>query len=296
MLTSDELEKLKKAGAISAQALRIGMDMVAENVKLFDVAEEVENYIRKHGAKPAFPCNLSINEVAAHYTPSPNDRMRFEIGDVVKVDCGAHIDGFVGDTAGTVEVATRSFKAMIESSVRARDTVAEFIGEGCPLNEVGRAVEASMQRDGFKPIRNLTGHEIKPYNLHAGLSVPSYNDGKTTPIQKGMVLAIEPFATNGAGMIDSGKLGNIYKIARERPIADPILNEFFKEIYEDFRTFPFCDRWCRHPKAGQMLNKLVRHGIVTAYAQMVEVKKGCVTQAEHTFYIEGKNAIITTLP
>jgi methionyl aminopeptidase len=295
MLTSDELEKLKKAGEIAAQALRIGMDMVAENVKLFDVAEEVESYIRKHGAKPAFPCNLSINEVAAHYTPSVNDRMRFEIGDVVKVDVGAHIDGFVGDTAGTVEVGTRSFKGMIESAVRARDTVMEFIGEGCPVNEIGRAVDASMKRDGFKPIANLTGHEIKKFNLHSGLAIPNVNDNNRTQLKSGMIVAVEPFATNGQGLIKSAKPGNIYKIAQERPMADPELKEFYDTISKEFVTFPFCERWCDHPKAGQMLNKLVRHGLVTTYAQLTEVKKGCVTQSEHTVYIDGKNTIITTL-
>jgi methionyl aminopeptidase len=295
MLTPEELEKLKKAGEIAARALRLGMDMVAENVKLFDVAEEVESYIRKHGAKPSFPCNLSLNEVAAHYTPAPKDKIKFDIGDVVKVDVGTHIDGFVGDTAGTVEVGTRSFKAMIESSMRARDKVMEFIGDGCPVNEIGKVVDSSIRQDGFRPIANLTGHEIKPYNLHSGLSIPNIDDKNITQIRSGMVIAIEPFATNGQGMIRSAKPGNIYKIAKERPIADAEMKEFYDTIVKEFRTFPFCERWCDHPKAGHMLNKLLRHGLITTYAQLTEVKKGCVTQSEHTVYIEGKKALITTL-
>jgi len=133
MLSDTELEKLRKAGKIAAHAVQLGMDMVDDNVKLYDVAEEVEGYIRSHGAKPAFPCNLSINEVAAHYTPTPKDKLRFEVGDVVKVDAGAHIDGFVGDTAGTVEVRTKNFTNLIESAKKARDTVMEFIGDGCQL-------------------------------------------------------------------------------------------------------------------------------------------------------------------
>ena len=295
MLTPEELEKLKRAGIIAAQALRIGMDMVAENVKLFDVAEEVESYIRKQGAKPSFPCNLSLNEVAAHYTPAPKDRTRFDIGDVVKVDVGTHIDGFVGDTAGTVEVGTRSFKGMIESSVRARDKVMEFISDGLPVNEVGKVVDSSIKQDGFRPITNLTGHEIKQYNLHAGLGIPSYDDRNTTQVRSGMIIAIEPFATNGQGLIRSGKFGNIYKIAKERPIADPEMKDFYDMIRKEFVTFPFCERWVDHPKAGPMLNKLARHGLVTTYMQCIEMKKGCVTQAEHTVYIDGKNALVTTL-
>ncbi|MDR0778061.1 MAG: type II methionyl aminopeptidase [Methanomassiliicoccaceae archaeon] len=296
MLSPEDLEKLKKAGTIAATALRLGMDMVREDVKLYDVATEVESYIRKHGAKPAFPCNLSLNEVAAHYTPSVNDKTRFSIGDVVKVDVGAHIDGYVGDTAGTVEVGTKTFKTLIESSQRARDKVMEFIGDGCPINEIGKAVEASMKQDGFRPIANLTGHEIKPYNLHAGLSIPNIDDKNTSTVKKGMVIAVEPFATNGKGMIMSAKPGHIYKMAKERPIADPDLKEFYDNISKEFVTFPFCERWCDHPKAGQMLNKLLRHGLITVYQQLTEMKRGCVTQSEHTVYIEGKNALITTLP
>ena len=132
MLDAKDLEKLRKAGRVAANAREKGMAMVQEGVKLFDVAEEVEGYIRSQGCKLAFPCNISVNEIAAHYTPSVNDKSRFEIGDVVKVDCGAHVDGFVGDTAGTVEVGTRRFTDLIETARQARDTVMEFIGEGIP--------------------------------------------------------------------------------------------------------------------------------------------------------------------
>lgn len=296
MLNPDELEKLRKAGRIAAQALQLGMDMVDDDVKLYDVAEEVEGYIRSHGAKPAFPTNLSINEVAAHYTPSPKDKSRFEVGDVVKVDVGAHVDGFVGDTAGTVEVRTKNYASLIESSKHARDSVMEFIREGIPINEIGRLVDASIQRDGFKPIRNLSGHQITQYTLHAGLSIPNVDDGNKAQVERGMVIAIEPFATNGAGKIDSGRPGNIFRIARELPMADPVLQEFFEVLREETSTFPFCERWFDDPKAGVRINKLMRHGIVNSYSQCVEVKKGCVTQSEHTVYIEGKKAEITTLP
>lgn len=296
MLNGDELEKLRKAGRIAANALQIGMDMVDDGVLLYDVAEEVEGYIRSHGAKPAFPCNLSINHVAAHYTPTSKDKSKFDTGDVVKVDVGAHIDGFVGDTAGTVEVRTKNFTSLIESSKRARDSVMEFVGEGCPINEIGRIVDASIQRDGFRPIRNLCGHQITQYTLHAGLSIPNVDDGNTDHVERGMVLAIEPFATNGEGLTDSAKPGNIYRVARELPIADPELKEFFDIMYEEVRTFPFSERCLNDPKAGLKLNKLVRHGILTSYNQLIEVRKGCVTQSEHTVYVTGKKAEIMTLP
>ena len=159
MLTSEELEKLRKAGKVSGEARELGMSMCEAGVKLYDVAQEVEGYIRKKGCKLAFPCNISRNEIAAHYTPSCTDKTVFEVGDIVKVDCGAILDGFIGDTAGTVEVGSHSYPELVEISKTARNTVAEFIGEGVPLNEIGRAVEMTMKRAGFNPIVNLCGHQ-----------------------------------------------------------------------------------------------------------------------------------------
>jgi methionyl aminopeptidase len=296
MLTEEQLEKLRKAGKVSGAARELGMSMCKPGAKLYDVAQEVEGYIREHGCGLAFPCNISRNEVAAHYTPCVNDTVVFEVGDVVKVDCGAELDGYVGDTAGTVEVGTNRYKELVETSKRARNTVAEFIGADMPINEIGRAVEMSVKRDGFKVIENLCGHQIEPYNLHAGLSVPSYDDGNTTTLKAGMVIAIEPFATNGGGAVDNGRPGNIVRILRERPLVDPKAQEFYEYVKAEFKTFPFCARSCDFPDAEKYTKMLIRHGVLSSYAQLVEVKKGIVTQHEYTFYIAGPKAEVTTLP
>ncbi|MDR1404093.1 MAG: type II methionyl aminopeptidase [Candidatus Methanoplasma sp.] len=296
MLNEEDLFKLRKAGKVAAAARSAGIDMVREGAKLYDVAQEVEGYIRSKGCGIAFPCNISINEVAAHYTPCINDTKVFDRGDVVKVDCGAELDGYVGDTAGTVEVGTRRYKDMIESSKRARDTVAEFIGAGTPIGEIGRAVEMSMHTDGFKPVQNLCGHQIKPYDLHAGLSIPSYDDGNAERLVPGMVVAIEPFATNGKGMVTDGPPGNIVKIIREKKLVDPGAQEFFEYVKGEFKSFPFCARSCDFPNSEKHVKTLLRHGVLLGYTQMVEGAKGIVTQHEHTFYIAGERAEVTTLP
>ena len=296
MLNSDDLEKLRKAGRVSGEARNLGMEMVDKGVKLYDVAQEVESYIRRQGCKLAFPCNISINEIAAHYTPSPNDKSRFDVGDVVKVDCGAQLDGWVGDTAGTVEVGTSVYRELIESSKAARDSVMEFIGEGVPINEIGKVVNMTIKSRGFNPIRNLTGHQIESYNLHAGLAIPNYDDGNTDKLNAGMIIACEPFATNGEGMIKSGKPGNICRIVRDRPLEDPALQEFFNYLKDEFATFPFCARSCDWPKANLLMNKLLRMGVLSSYAELLEVKGGCVAQFEHTVYIAGHKGEITTLP
>ena len=296
MLNEEQLSKLRTAGKVAGAARELGMEMVKPGVKLYDVAQEVEGYIREHGCGLAFPCNISRNEVAAHYTPSCTDKTVFELGDVVKIDCGAEIDGYVGDTAGTVECGTNAYRDLIEASKRARNTVAEFIGDGVPLGEIGRAVEMSMKRDGFVPISNLCGHQIEPYNLHAGLSVPSYDNGETTTIKAGMVVAVEPFATNGAGEVDNGKPGNIVRFVRDRPISDPKAQEFLAYVKDEFKTFPFCARSCDFKDAEKHVKLIMRHGILSGYAQLVEVDGGIVSQHEYTFYIAGKHGEVTTLP
>ncbi len=296
MLTDEQLEKLRKAGRVAGAARELGMSMVKEGVKLYDVAQEVEGYIREHGCGLAFPCNISKNQIAAHYTPSCTDKSVFEIGDVVKIDCGAHLDGYVGDTAGTVEVGTNTYRELIEASKRARNTVAEFISDGVELCEIGRAVEMSMKRDGFVPIVNLCGHQIEPYNLHAGLSVPSFDNNDKTRIKAGMVIAVEPFATNGAGEIRDTKPGNIVRYMRDRPLADPKAQEFLDYVKEEFKTFPFCARSCDFPDAEKHVRFLMRHGVLSSYAMLEEVEGGIVSQHEYTFYIDSKKGEVTTLP
>lgn len=298
-MNEDARQKFRRSGEIAAQGLQLGLGMIEDGVLLLDVAEEVENYIRSKGALPAFPVNLSINEVAAHYTPKDKDKLRFDPGDVVKLDVGAHIDGYVGgDTAGTVEVTTNLHRDMIESAVKARDLAMEVLGDGLPLNSVGHIVEQSIKNDGFLPVANLTGHQIDRYNLHAGLTIPNVDDGNMNPIRDGMVLAVEPFVTNGEGYVKAGKPGNIYRVIRERPIKDEDLKEFYARLVSEFNTLPFCDRWCTQfdKKAGMKINKLVRHGLVSSYATLIEVKRGCVTQSEHTVLIKGNKAEILTIP
>ena len=295
-MNDDQLSKLRKAGKVAGKAREIGLGMVEPGVKLFDVAEEVESYIRSQGCGLAFPCNVSVNEIAAHYTPGVDDKKVFETGDVVKIDCGAEIDGWVGDTAGTAEAGTGRYSRLIQASKQARDAIVDFVAEGFPLNEIGRIVEANIQQYGFTPVRNLCGHEITQYNLHSGLSVPNYDDGDSTRIENGMILAIEPFATNGRGEVVNGRPGNIVRIIREREIEEPKIKEFFDYVKEEFKSFPFCARSCDFPEAEKYVNYLIRRGILSSYAQLIEVKRGIVSQHEHTFYVSGGGAEILTEP
>jgi methionyl aminopeptidase len=295
-MNEEVLEKVKKAGTIAREARTLGASLVDENVPLLKVAEEVEAYIVKKGAKPAFPTNISINEVAAHYSPSTDDRLSFKRGDLVKVDVGAHVDGYIGDTAESVEVRTKNWTNLIDASRKALNMAVEIIGEGVPVSSIGGTIERAIRSNGFVPVTNLTGHGMDQYKLHAGLTIANYDDGNPTRVNRDMILAIEPFATHGAGEVRNAKPGNIYRILRDREVRDEKAMEHLRLIKENFGGLPFCERWCTalDPKAPSHLKTLVRHGILFAYPILTEIKGGMVSQAEHTVVLNGSKAMITT--
>jgi methionyl aminopeptidase len=270
--------------------------MIAEGVSLHSVAEETEALIRKKGAKPAFPVNISINQIAAHFTPASNDTSTFHRGDLVKLDVGAHVNGYMGDTAVTVEVGTKNWASLIDAPSKALMMAIEMISEGVPVGAIGGTIERGIKSNGFVPIRNLAGHEIKKNNLHSGLSISNYDDGNTTRVRNDMLLAIEPFATNGAGEVDNAKPGNIYILQRDREIRDAGANRLFGIIKEEFGSLAFCERWCTalDPRAPVHLRTLVRYGAIYAYPILTEVRGGMVSQTEHTILINGSKAQVTT--
>lgn len=299
MLKEDELDKLRRVGRISAEARELGLSLCNPGVKLYDVAQEVEGYIREHGCALAFPCNVSLNEIAAHYTPSTTDKSVFQVGDVVKIDCGGMLDGFIGDTAGTVEVGSNSYRELVETSKRARNAVAEFVGEGVPLREVGAVIENTVKMDGFKVVENLCGHRIDRYDLHSGFSVTPYDNGDETKLEPGMTFAVEPFATNGGGAVVNGKQGGIVQLVNEKPTGDSKMDDFIAYVKEEFPGSPFCARSCdptEFPNAEKLVRRLFRKGILMGYNQLVEIKGGIVSQHEYTFHIVKGRAEVTTLP
>ncbi len=296
-MNDDEIELIKRAGTISREARLLGADMIDEGVTLLSVAEEVEGYMIKKGGKPAFPTNISINDAAAHFSPHSGDKQRFQRGDLVKLDVGAHVEGFIGDTAQTIEVGTKNWQNLIEASSNALEIAIQAVHNGAQIRSIGSAIERTIKMTGNLPVTNLTGHGLGKFNLHTGLSIPNYDDENTNRLVSGNAIAIEPFATNGEGEVQNWKPGNIYRIFRDRKINDPNASELFRLIKEDFGPLPFCERWCEKldPKnADVSLKTLVRHGILFAYPILTEVKGGMVAQTEHTIVIRSDRGEVTT--
>ena len=269
-LTDQEASQYIEAGKI---AKRIRSDFrgdVEEGRKLLRFAEDLEGEILAQGAKPAFPCNIGINEVGAHYTPTPSDASEFSSGDLVKVDFGLHLDGYIVDTAFTVALSSADQK-LVDAVAQSLEAVVSNLRVGDKISQVGRLVNAVSQRHGFKVIENLQGHEIRRYTLHAGLSVPNVPNFDNRRFSNGMVVAIEPFMTYefGGGRVKESAKVTIFKAPDRggRDVPSALLN---------FHGLPICERWVgsRVPKAE--LERLKK------YPVLVEERMAPVAQAETT--------------
>ncbi len=296
-LTDEAIEKWRRAGRITARARDLAVSLAQPGAKLEDVAEKVEGYIRGEGASPAFPLNLSADHWAAHYTPEIGDTRAFEAGQVVKVDIGAHVDGYPADSAATVEVGgKRRFGDLVRASREALAAGIETIGPDVRLSKVGEAIERTVASYGLRPVHNLTGHLIARNLLHAGKSVPNVGTRGTETARAGEVFAIEPFATNGEGEVVNGDPGNIYRFQGRRKVKDADALSLMNAIEERHPSLPFAARWCRDlctsPKKSVRL--LRSAGVLYAYPVLVEKAKGTVSQAEHTVLITPSGAQLLT--
>lgn len=293
-------EKYKKAGRIAAKARNFGKEQIKPGVSFLKVAEMVEKTILDSGAGISFPVNISINEIAAHYTPKDNDSLVFKKGDVVKLDVGTHVDGYIADTAVTVEVGSNKYDDMIKASSEALDTAIDIMKPGVDLSDLGASVHEKIKECGYKPIDNLSGHSLERYILHSGISIPSVSDNFSSDIPSvDDVIAIEPFATDGSGHVLQGKGSNIYickKSIRSRMIRDRQTKIMYHNFLKNFRTLPFAQRWVekRYKNSDKLLRKLSFFGLIKQYPQLIDAKKGIVTQKEHTVILTENGCEVTT--
>jgi methionyl aminopeptidase len=285
------------AGKIAQDIKEWIKPQIKKGIPLFEIAEKIENKIIELGGKPAFPTNLSINEIAAHYTPSHNDETLAH--GLLKVDLGVHVNGFISDTAFSIDLEnSEENKKLIEASKKALENAKKTIEKGIQINQIGKVIQEAIESYGFSPIINLSGHQIEQYNLHAGLTIPNINDKRTTEISPGLY-AIEPFATNGSGKINDAKPSGIYSLIDYKNTRNPNAREILEYIAEEYNQLPFCSRWLVKvfgTKALISLSQLEQNGNLHQYAQLVEVNKGIVSQAEDTILIEenGKKTITTS--
>jgi len=290
-MDKDVYEKYLSAGKIASEARDFGINLIKTGGKFIEVAEKVESKILDSGAALSFPVNIAINDLAAHYSPRNDDELVFKRGDVVKLDVGSHIDGYIADTAITVEIETNKYDKMIKASSDALDFAISHMRANIDLSEIGKIIEGTIKSYGYNSIDNLTGHSLDRYELHSGMSVPSISNTfcRVKP-KPGDVIAIEPFATNGIGHVISGKGSNIYILKptiKSKIIRDNKLKILLNRMSAKFKTLPFAQRWCNNmsDNIDISLRKLSYLGLIKNYPQLVEKNGGIVTQKEHTVIV-----------
>lgn len=331
-----ELKRWRNAGAVARRTLNHISESMEAGMTWHSVIENSERYIRRHGGNPAFPCTLSVNNIAAHFTtdhtltpPEGIEEMILQKGDLVKLDIGVHVKGAIADNAITVEIGNGgNHTDQIRAAKEARDASIEKMHPGTPWHEVGAAAEQVAIDAGFQPIRNLSGHQLEKFNLHAGVSVPSHACGPNHPGYRGVVpsggiFAVEPFNTTGSsGMVENmapRNSSNIYRVTGNveirRAVAKkklrPLGATMARYIEERYHTLPFAERWAYpllekpFPNEGEeshqrkwnsLVKKLQDIRFLETYAALRCADGGMVGQYEHTVHITDGGPEIMTLP
>jgi len=300
MWTDEELEKFRRAGKIAAEVRSYAEGIVREGVKVLDICEGVEEEIRRRGAKPAFPCNVDVDWVAAHYTSPLDDASCIPPNSLVKVDVGVHVDGYIGDTAVTVCLNPEHL-AMKQATDEALQAAIKVVKAGVRFSAVGTAVQSVIERYGFKVIRNLTGHGISRYIIHTGKPVPNISSLISFKAEDGEVCALEPFATTakGEGQVVDGDAAYIYRIIKEKQPKTADTRKLFDHIKENYRTLPFAQRWIYkafpEESTPATFERLIREKFIRGYPVLVEAKRGLVAQSEHTILVTRDGCEILTL-
>jgi len=291
-------EKIIKAGQIAKELKEYAKSFIKSGVPLLEIAEKIENKMYELGGKPAFPTNLSINEIAAHYTPSYDDENLAH--GLLKIDLGVQIDGWISDTAFSLDLDdSKENKELIETAESALKVAQEKISTNVSTNEIGQEIQDTIEKKGFTPVINLSGHQIEQYDLHAGLSIPNINDKKNYLLEPGLY-AIEPFVTlsSGSGKVYDARPSGIYILQDEKNIRNPIARQILNHIIEEYKTLPFCSRWIIKKfgkKALFSLKQLENNGNIHHFDQLIESSGSKVAQAENTILlISEKEKIITT--
>ncbi|RLF15993.1 MAG: type II methionyl aminopeptidase [Thermoprotei archaeon] len=298
-MDEDEIKFYEQAGKIAAKAIAYGVDIIHEDMPVLELCEKVEDFIRRSGARPAFPCNVSINEVAAHYTARPSDTLSIPKGSLVKLDVGVHINGYIADTAVTISFS-KNLSRLCEAARKALEHAISEIRPNVPLSKIGAIIENTIKSYGFKPISNLTGHKISQWNLHAGKSIPNvYSLEERGIILEGEVYAIEPFATNGNGYVVEGDYVTIFRYAggKIRGKKERLLMRF---IWKHYKSLPFCKRWLlkdfpEFRNLAEVFHKLVRRGNIYGYPVLIERRGSFVAQYEHTVIVLKDGPLVITV-
>ncbi|MER5174741.1 MAG: type II methionyl aminopeptidase [Candidatus Nitrosocosmicus sp.] len=267
---------------------------------LFEICESIENEITLLGGNPAFPVNVSLNEIAAHYTAEPEDQIKVKDTDVLKIDLGVHIDGYIADTAVTISYNPK-YNQLVSITELTLSEAIKIAKINTKSSEIGKTIENTIIHNGLKPVQNLSGHSLDQYIVHAGKSIPNIKTlGSSFSLVNNQAYAIEPFVTtrDGLGIVYEGKIKNIFSLISRKPTKDKDSDAFIAYLWNRYKTLPFAIRWLVKDYDESMLRDMVEYLIkkknIRSYPILVEGNNKVVSQAEHTFFITDDLSYIIT--
>jgi len=302
IINEEEKDNAILAGKIAAKAITYGKSIIQPGVRMVEVLDQIEKFIKDNGGEIAFPAQIALNDIAAHYCPLADDTYTFKKTDIIKLDLGVHKDGIIADTAVTVifKEDNEKYEELLnlkKASEEALNNTLKYVRPGLTLGEMGLIIQESIARYDLSPIKNLSGHGLGKYSVHESPTIPNFDTKDKHELQDNQLIAIEPFATNGHGMIFESNNATLFSVNGMKGVRSNMTREVLRDV-EQFKHLPFTTRWLtiKHSfsKVRYALNDLQNLGIIHAYDPLVEVGKGMVSQSEHTVIVREK-PIITTL-
>jgi len=298
-MTEEELESFRKAGRLASRIREESKSMIMVGESLLDIAETIEKMIYEEGCRPAFPVNISINDLAAHYTPEAGSEATLGETDLVKVDLGLETNGALSDTAYTVDLSGENGKLVTASQDALRKAI-DMIRPGVAVGDVGGLIEETIKGYGFRPISNLSGHMIKSNELHAGVEIPNVKTNDEYQFVEGDIFAVEPFATTGKGYVEDLEQVEIFSIYAPSKIRMRQSRMIVDYVLKNYGLLPFAERWVRKEFPSKLLvsaalRELLQNHFIRGYPVLREAGRGLVSQAEHTIRVTSDGCEVLTL-
>lgn len=299
-MSPETLQLLLKAGKVASQVRReTAMKLQKPGTSFLEVMDYAEHRILQLNGQIAW-AQMGLNDTAAHFCPEEDDKQVSQEGQLIKVDIGTHLDGWIADNAMTVSVGKSSENKelgnLIKASQNALRSAIKLVRPGIQLWELGEAQYSEAEALGFTTVKNLCGHTIERYKVHAGISIPTYNNKDKTEIQAGWQVALEPFVTNGDGLIKEKGKATVFMVEKEKNARTPYARKILEEM-KPRNGLPFTTRWLTRKygkgAAALGLRELQQLGIIKSYPPLAEIANGMVAQFEHSMIVQDKALVYT---
>lgn len=297
-MTDNEIEAFRQAGLLASKIREDSKRLIMVGESLLDIAETVEQMIAEEGAKPAFPVNISINDIAAHYTPEAGSEESLEDDDLVKVDMGIEINGGLSDTAYTIDLSGKNEK-LVQASEDALQKAIDAIKPGMAVGDIGGVIEETIKGYGYRPIANLSGHMIKSNELHAGVEIPNIKTNDNYQLKEGEIFAVEPFSTTGNGYVEDLDQVEIFSLYSPAKVRMRQSRKIIEHVIKNYGMLPFAERWVRKEFKSKLLvsaalRELLENQFIRGYPVLREVSRGLVAQSEHTILVTADGCEVLT--